>query len=126
MRNRCWFSLGALAVTLAAVVCAPAFVAAQAQQAQSGAATKAAAKADAKAPAAKSAWVMPRTPDGHPDLHGYWTSLSYTPMERPAKYGNREFLTDEETQALFNAGVHTTAAIVTAREPNENRNRFLI
>ena len=48
---------------------------------------------------------MPRTPDGHPDLHGYWTSLSYTPMERPAKYGNREFLTDQETQQLFNAGV---------------------
>jgi hypothetical protein len=105
MRNRCWFSLGALAVTMAAVVCAPAFVAAQAQQAQSGAATKAAEKAGAKAPAAKTAWVMPRTPDGHPDLHGYWTSLSYTPMERPAKYGNREFLTDQETQALFNAGV---------------------
>ena len=55
-------------------------------------------KADTKAPAAKSPWVMPRTPDGHPDLHGYWTSLSYTPMERPAKYGNREFLTDQETQ----------------------------
>jgi hypothetical protein len=90
---------------MAAVVCAPAFVAAQAQQAQSGAATKAAEKAGAKAPAAKTAWVMPRTPDGHPDLHGYWTSLSYTPMERPAKYGNREFLTDQETQALFNAGV---------------------
>jgi len=105
MRNRCWFSLGSLAVTMAAVVCTLAFVAAQAQQAQSGAATKAAAKADAKAPAAKTAWVMPRTPDGHPDLHGYWTSLSYTPMERPAKYGNREFLTDEETQAIFNAGV---------------------
>src|ERR1700758_3507915 len=101
MRNRFWFSLGALAVTMAAVVCAPAFVAAQAPQAQSGAATKAAAKADTKAPA----WVMPRTPDGHPDLHGYWTSLSYTPMERPTKYGNREFLTDQETQALFNAGV---------------------
>ena len=32
MRNRCWFSLGALAVTIAAVVCAPAFVAAQAQK----------------------------------------------------------------------------------------------
>jgi hypothetical protein len=103
MRNRFGFSLGSLAIVVAAVVCAPAFVAAQ--QAQSGAAGKTAAKADEKAPAAKSAWVMPRTPDGHPDLHGYWTSLSYTPMERPAKYGNREFLTDQETQALFNAGV---------------------
>ena len=39
---------------------------------------------------------MPRTPDGHPDLHGYWTSLTFTPLERPAKYGNREFLTEKE------------------------------
>jgi hypothetical protein len=28
--------------------------------------------------------------------------------------------------AATNAGAHTTAASVTAREPNENRNRFLI
>ncbi len=27
-------------------------------------------------------------------------------MERPAKYGNREFLTDEETKQAFDAGVH--------------------
>ncbi|HZP34455.1 MAG TPA: hypothetical protein VFB23_13950 [Candidatus Acidoferrales bacterium] len=109
MRNRPFFSLafslGSLALT-AAILCAATFVAAQTQSpAPAKADTKPAAKPDAKAPATKSAWVMPRTADGHPDLHGYWTSLSYTPMERPAKYGNREFLTDEETQELFNAGV---------------------
>jgi hypothetical protein len=51
---------------------------------------------------------MPRTADGHPDLHGYWNSLSFTPLERPAKYGNREFLTEQEIQEVFNAGVHRT------------------
>ena len=50
-------------------------------------------------------WTQPRTPDGQPDLQGYWTSLSFTPMERPAKYGSREFLTDEEMAEVFRAGV---------------------
>jgi len=102
MRNRFWFSLSALAVVMAAVLWAPTFLAAQAQ---SGATAKTATKKGTKAATSKKSWVMPRTPDGQPDLQGYWTSLSFTPMERPAKYGNREFLTDQETQDLFNAGV---------------------
>src|ERR1700719_4285140 len=71
--------------------------------------TSVTAKAETKAASAKSTekktWALPRTPDGQPDLQGYWTSLSFTPMERPAKYGNREILTDQETQDLFRAGV---------------------
>ena len=27
-------------------------------------------------------WVMPRTPDGHPDLQGNWTNKTITPFER--------------------------------------------
>jgi hypothetical protein len=39
-----------------------------------------------------------RTPWGDPDLHGEWTSEGEygVPLERPAQYGTREFLTDEE------------------------------
>ena len=28
-------------------------------------------------------WVMPRTPDGHPDFQGTWTNVTITPFERP-------------------------------------------
>ena len=54
---------------------------------------------------APATWVVPTTPNGQPDLQGYWTSLSFTPFERPEEFGTREFLTDEEMQELFQAGV---------------------
>jgi hypothetical protein len=37
-----------------------------------------------------------RTPWGDPDLQGSWTNATNTPLQRPAKYGTREFLTLEE------------------------------
>ena len=41
-------------------------------------------------------WTTPRTPDGHPDLQGFWTNDTVTPLERPAEFGNKETLTPEE------------------------------
>ena len=41
----------------------------------------------------------PRTPDGHPDMQGYWTNGTYTPLERPAEFGAKEFFTREEALA---------------------------
>ena len=52
-----------------------------------------------------ASWVVPRTPNGQPDLQGYWTSLSFTPFERPEEFGTREFLNDEELRELFEAGI---------------------
>ena len=37
-----------------------------------------------------------RTPWGDPDLQGSWTNANTTPLQRPAKYAGREFLTPEE------------------------------
>jgi hypothetical protein len=54
---------------------------------------------------AANTFSVPRTPNGQPDLQGYWTSLGFTPLERPEKFGTREFLTDEELKDVFKAGV---------------------
>ena len=45
------------------------------------------------------AWQAPRTPWGAPDIQGIWSSNTITPLERPAKYADREFLTDREVAA---------------------------
>tara|TARA_B100000809_G_scaffold265210_1_gene323320 strand:- start:1744 stop:2667 length:924 start_codon:yes stop_codon:yes gene_type:complete len=42
----------------------------------------------------------PRTAWGDPDLQGLWNHGTITPLERPADYGDRELLTDEEVAAL--------------------------
>ena len=108
MRNRCGVSSRTLGAVLAAILFASPFVAAQAPS--SGAATKASpktAKASDTKPDAKP-WTLPRTPDGHPDFQGYWTNLSFTPLERPAKYQGREFLTEKETEENFKAGVQSS------------------
>jgi hypothetical protein len=42
----------------------------------------------------------PRTAWGEPDLQGIWTNEFDVPLQRAARYGNREFLTDEERAEL--------------------------
>jgi hypothetical protein len=57
-------------------------------------------------PAAKLAskaaktWSPPRTPDGRPDLQGYWTNATLIPLERPVELGNKEFYTEAEAAAM--------------------------
>src|SRR5262245_25211019 len=56
-----------------------------------------------QAPAAKSAakpakWVVPRTPDGKPDLQGNWTNETQTPLERLGAQSGT--LTDEQAAAI--------------------------
>ena len=60
-----------------------------------------AASVGAQAPTSStSKWAPPRALDGHPDLQGIWTTHTYTPLERPARYAGKEFLTEEEAAEL--------------------------
>ena len=43
-----------------------------------------------------SAYELPTTPDGHPDLQGTFTFRTLTPMQRPTELGERAVLTEEE------------------------------
>ena len=42
----------------------------------------------------------PRTEWGQPDLQGVWNYSYNVPLERPAQYGERQFLTEEEIERL--------------------------
>jgi hypothetical protein len=47
------------------------------------------------APAAAKQWAVTKTPDGQPDLQGYWTNNTMTPLQRPSGV-TKEFYTKEE------------------------------
>src|SRR4051812_5578315 len=40
-----------------------------------------------------------RAADGRPDLQGVWNFSTITPLERPAEFAGKEFLTDQEAAA---------------------------
>ena len=56
--------------------------------------------------AVSAAWAQsgeftaPRTSFGHPDLSGTWTNNNATPLQRPAQWADKEFLTDAELAAV--------------------------
>ena len=52
---------------------------------------------------------------GHPDLRGVWNFSNKTPLERPERFGDQEFLTDEELTNTLQSRVESAAA-TSARE----------
>ncbi len=73
-----------------------------------------AATQGASAASSRSAWKPARTADGHPDLQGMWDFRTVTPLERPAEFANKPFLTDEEAAAY-------ERRIVESRDADANR-----
>src|SRR5262252_3858406 len=50
--------------------------------------------------ATKPKFSVPKNEYGQPDLRGVWNFSSDTPLERPAQYRDREFLTADEAGRL--------------------------
>src|SRR5262245_58511952 len=69
------------------------------------AAGPAAAQAN-KAAGPSKAYRAPRTPDGQPDLQGYWTNNTYVPLERP-KGVTKEFYTEQEAREVEKRAAQT-------------------
>jgi len=65
--------------------------------AQSAAVQAVEKKAESLAP---KGWTVSRTPDGQPDLQGYYTNASMTPVMRSKALGDKLFFTPEEAAAM--------------------------
>lgn len=83
--------------------------------AQSAAVVAVEKKAESLAP---KGWTVPRTPDGKPDLEGYYTNASLTPMMRSKALGDQEFYTPQEAAAM---GRKNTPGCVTNCKTQDTR-----
>jgi len=59
--------------------------------------------------AQRATYRVPRTPDGQPDLQGFWSNSTYTPLERPDNV-TKEFYTPDEAAAFEKAAAAREAA----------------
>jgi len=79
-------------------------------------------------------WTPPKTPWGDPDLQGTWTSDDTwgVPLDRPAQFGTRKFLTEQELanrerqvqqvqQRLLNPGDAHSPALAQAQAASEGK-----
>ena len=53
--------------------------------------------------------TSPRTAWGQPDLQGIWDNHSITPLERPAQFAGREFLTPQEAAQLERKAIRSSS-----------------
>ena len=80
--------------------------------------------AGAPATGQTAAWDPPRTPWGDPDLQGIWTNENTrTPNQRPARFGDREFFTDEELAELEQQAWERYEQALAAADPAGPRSR---
>src|SRR5436190_22793435 len=72
------------------------------------------------ASAKNAASTVARTPDGKPDLQGFWDFRTLTPLERPTTQANKPFLTEQEAGAVQtqNAERRTRAAAPSDAQSN--------
>ncbi len=63
-----------------------------------------------KAAASAKSSAVPRTADGQPDLQGIWDFRTVTPMERPAEFGDKQVLTEQEAAEFERKAVESRNA----------------
>ncbi|MDP6582618.1 MAG: hypothetical protein QF681_18350 [Vicinamibacterales bacterium] len=68
--------------------------------------------------------TVPRTADGRPDLTGFWTTQTFTPMERPDYLGDKAFYTEEEwtqlqAQLTVEGADPLARSVITIADPEE-------
>lgn len=63
-------------------------------------------------------YIAPRTVDGRPDLQGMWTNNTITPLERPAQFADKPFLSEQEQAALERSVAERTALGDLPSDPN--------
>jgi hypothetical protein len=89
-------TLGTLAAVAAVLGTAVTHLAAQ---------SPASGRAAAAGTNAAATGVIPRTADGKPDMQGYWTNQTFTPLERPAQFKDKAMFTAEEAAAWAKRGI---------------------
>ena len=72
----------------------------QSASAQATADKSARTSSSAAATAGRSAWSVPRMPDGRPDMQGVWANNNMTPLQRPPQFAGRATMTDAELADL--------------------------
>ena len=72
----------------------------QSTSAQATADKSARTSSSAAADAGRSAWSVPRMPDGRPDMQGVWANNNMTPLQRPPQFAGRATMTDAELADL--------------------------
>ncbi len=76
----------------------------------------------AQAPASSGDWVIPRTPDGRPDLQGNWTSATVTPLQRPRDAAG-PVLTWEEVEIREGRAANRLARVSRPSDPDRGAPR---
>jgi len=64
-------------------------------------------------------WKPPRNEFGQPDLQGTWNNATITPMQRPAQFGERRALTEDEVRRMEQAEKEFEVASNKATDPSQ-------
>ena len=63
-------------------------------------------------------YEVPRLGDGSPDLQGFWSNSTATPLTRDSRFGDRRAYTEEEAKTISDAAFARVAADAVPTDPN--------